>query len=121
MSPSLGWSRRFETGDPVTLVQDWCWCPGLVPLTGHVETLLVFSVNIQELPGRAAPVGQVGHVVPGDQTVVVGGVHHQVRGPQLGRQDGVLQAVDGHCAVVLTESVLGVGGNQGRSRVARDV
>ena len=121
MNPSLRWSGRFKTGHPVTLVEDWCWCPGLVPLTGHVETVLVFSINIQELPGRAAPVGQVGHVVPGDQAVVVGRVNHQVCGPDLGRQDGVLQAVDGHSSIVLTQSVLGVGRDQGRRRIAGDV
>ena len=60
-------------------------------------------------------------VVAGDQTVVVGGVHHQVCRPDLCRQDRVLQAVDRHRPVVSAEDVLGVGGHQWREGTAGDV
>ena len=112
---------RLETGHPVAGVQTGGGAPGFVPLAAHGLTGLVVSLSVLELSRRPALVGQVGHVVPGEVRVVVGGFPHQVGSSRLYRDDGVEETVDGHPAVVLGVGVLRVGGDGGGEGAAGDV
>lgn len=99
--PQVGrtrWSRRFETGDPITLGQLMGRCPRLVPLTHHA--LLNASVN--KLSGPAAGVGEVGHVVPGKVHTLGAGVHLQVRNAGQVR---IGETVDKNCPIIGWQSV----------------